>query len=109
MAFDEQLAERARTVLREHGGYAEKKMFGGLCFLINGNMVGGVLNDDLIVRMDNEEYDKALKTDHCRPMDLTGMPMTGIAMISSEGVANDNDLRHWLDLCLDFVESMPAK
>ena len=81
MAYDEYLAERIRKALKRRKGITEKKMFGGICLLLDGNMVGGVVNDDLMVRVGPDGYEDALKQPHARPMDFTGKPLKGMVYV----------------------------
>ena len=92
MAYDESLAQRVREILRGTKGVSEKKMFGGLCFLLNGNMLGGVLKNNLIVKYDKGEHEKVLAHKHVRPFDFSGRPMAGIAYVGPGGVKTKKDL-----------------
>ena len=107
MAYDEQLAERVRGRLLARDGYSERKMFGGICFMINGNMSCGVVNEDLMLRLNPELAADALKDPNVREMDFTGRPMKGMVYVSREGW--DADLHKWVDLAGDFAASLPAK
>ncbi|HVO68273.1 MAG TPA: TfoX/Sxy family protein [Syntrophales bacterium] len=109
MAYDEGLAQRVRELLEEKPGYAEKKMFGGLCFLLRGNMVCGIINEDLIVRVGVERYEASLKLPHTRKFDITGKPMKGWVMVSSQGYETDEDLFKWIQQGLHYVLSLPPK
>ena len=109
MAYDEGLATRVRDVLGDQPGLAEKKMFGGLAFLLHGNMACGVRGDDLIVRMAVEEADAALEEPGARPFDMTGRPMKGWLLVAPEGYAEDDDLRRWVDRGLAHAGSLPPK
>ena len=109
MAYDEGLATRVRDVLGDQPGLAEKKMFGGLAFLLHGNMACGVRGDDLIVRMAVEEADAALEEPGARPFDMTGRPMKGWLLVAPEGHAEDDDLRRWVDRGLAHAGSLPPK
>jgi hypothetical protein len=109
MAYDESLAARIRTVLAERNDIGEKKMFGGICFLMNGNMCCGVHKDSLIVRLSAEQAAVAVTRPHARVMDLTGRPMKGWLMVAPEGVARDGDLATWVGEAAAFVETLPAK
>ncbi len=97
MAYDEVLAERIRTALRGRDDVVEKKMFGGLTFMVAGRMACGVVHDDLMVRVGREGHDDAIAEPHVRPMDFTGKPMRGMAYVAPAGVATDDDLRRWVD------------
>jgi len=109
MAFNEALAERIRHRLARKKGIEEKKMFGGVGFLLNGNMLVGVWKDSLIVRLGAEEGDEALKEPHVKPFDITGKAMKGWAMVTPEGIEDDEQLKAWVQRALKFVGKMPAK
>jgi hypothetical protein len=109
MAYDEGLAERARRVFEEHPGYVEKRMFGGIAFMVHGNMAIGVLGDGLIVRVGPEDYERAVMEPHTRPFDLTGRPMRGWVVVVPEGYQSDEDLRAWVKQGLDFALTLPPK
>jgi len=109
MVYDEGLAERIREMLGNHPGLSEKKMFGGLCLLINGNMVCGVTNEDLMVRVGPEGYQEALAEIYSRPMDFTGKPLRGFVYVDPEGLEEDRDLKEWVDRGVAFAESLPPK
>jgi TfoX/Sxy family transcriptional regulator of competence genes len=108
VAYDETRAERVRGIL---GGTeaTEKRMFGGLAFLVGGNMCCGVHGDELIVRLEPERAQQALGEPHVRVFDLTGRPMKGWVLVASAGVAADDDLRRWVELGVEFAKSLPAK
>ncbi|HEY8691535.1 MAG TPA: TfoX/Sxy family protein [Chloroflexota bacterium] len=89
MAYDEALAGRLREALREHAPVDERKMFGGLTFMIAGHMCCGVVNSEMVVRLGPDEAARALVEPHTRPMDFTGRPMAGFIYVSAEGVADD--------------------
>ena len=109
MAFDEQLAGQVRAHLGKRPGLAEKKMFGGIAFLIRGNMCCGVHRDALIVRLDPAETDRALAEPHTRVFDLTGRPMKGWVLVESKGVATRAQLGKWVDRAAKYAGSLPAK
>jgi len=110
MAYDEKLAERIDEILKPKRGIDQKKMFGGLCFLHNGNMVCGVDNNgDLMVRVGPDQYQKALAKKYAREMDFTGKPLRGFIYVSSEGIRTRKSLESWLDLGLRFTKSLPRK
>jgi len=109
MAYDEGLAARVRDVLGDRPGLAEKKMFGGLAFLLHGNMACGVRGDDLMVRVAAEKADTALEEPGARPFDMTGRPMKGWLLVSPDGHATDQDLRRWVGRGLDHAGSLPPK
>ena len=109
MAFDEGLAERVRDQLHEQAGFSERRMFGGLCFLINGNMCCGIVKDTLMIRVGPTAYAELLKRTHAREMDFTGRSLKGMLYIDPPGIAEDADLSFWLKQCLDFAGSLPPK
>ncbi|MBT3368644.1 MAG: TfoX/Sxy family protein [Nitrospina sp.] len=109
MAYDEGLAQRVTELLEEKAGFNEKKMFGGICYLLNGNMACGVLNDDIIVRVGPEQYEGSLKLPHTREFDFTGRPMKGWVMVSQEGQESDEDLAVWVRKGVNFALSLPPK
>ena len=109
MAFDESLAARIRDILARRKGIEEKKMFGCVGFLLNGNVLVGVWKDSLIVRLGPEEGEKALKEPHVKPFDITGKPMRGWALIEKEGVADEDQLNDWIRRAMQFVAGMPSK
>jgi hypothetical protein len=109
MAYDDKLAGRVRTVMEEEGTHVEKKMFGGLCFLVGGNMAIGVNRDNLMVRVGPDAHEATLKLKHARPMDFTGRPMKGMVFVGPEGTATKKNLRAWVRRGLTFAGSLPAK
>ena len=106
MAYDQTLAERVRSALARHG-VVEKKMFGGLAFMLRGNMCCGVLRDDLIVRVGPQKFAQALSMPHARPMDITGRPMKGFVMVGPAGYGTDEALTQWITLGVDSAGSLP--
>ena len=109
MAFDETLAARIRDALARKRGVEEKKMFGCVCFLLNGNALAGVWKDRLIARLGPDEGEAALREPHVREFDITGRPMRNWVAVGPEGVQNDEQLADWIDLALKFVKALPAK
>ena len=109
MAFNEELALRIRQSLGNQTGVVERKMFGGLCFIVHGNMLGGVMGDEIIVRVGADGYEDALQLPHAREMDFTGRPMRGFVVVSSEGIACDSVLDQWVHRGLKFATSLPPK
>ena len=112
LAFGIGLGGRDRTiraVLEEEKGVGEKKMFGGVAFLVDGKMFVGIVKQDLMVRVGPERYRAALKRKHVRPMDFTGKPMEGYVYVAPEGVAEDDQLAEWVRLGAAFARSLPAK
>lgn len=109
MAFSEKLAERIRQQLNDEPGVVEKKMFGGLAFLVNGNMSCGVVGEDLMVRVGAEAYEAALAEPDAREMDFTGRPMKGMIYVSADGIRTARRLAFWVQMGLKFARSLPAK
>jgi TfoX/Sxy family transcriptional regulator of competence genes len=108
MAYDEQLAARVRILLKGQRTLVEKKMFGGLAYLSNSKMFAGILNKDLVVRVEPEGHEAALKEPHTRPMDFTGRPMKGYVYVGPSGTKTAAQLRKWLTKGLNFSASLPA-
>ncbi|MCI0353682.1 MAG: TfoX/Sxy family protein [Acidobacteria bacterium] len=109
MAFDDKLAERIRKRLGKRAGLAEKKMFGGIAFLLRGNMCCGVHGQDMIVRLNPEQTDKALSEPGTRLFDLTGRPMKGWILVEPTELATDAALGRWVGVATKYAESLPAK
>ena len=109
MAFSKVLAERIRQGLARKKGIEEKRMFGGIGFLLNGNMLVGVWKDSLIVRLGPDEGDEALKEPHVKEFDITGRPMRGWVLVEPEGVMGDDQLAGWIQRAVKFVGKLPAK
>ena len=109
MAFDEALADRIRDALAPRQEVSERRMFGGIAFMIAGNMACGVIGDDLMVRLGAEDAEKALAEPHVRPMDFTGKPMKTAIYVDPEGTADDAALAAWVEAGADFAASLPPK
>lgn len=109
MAYSEELAERIREVIDGRPGLVERKMFGGIAWMVNGNMACGVLGEDLIVRLDRDEADTVQAEEHVGPMEFTGRPMRGFVVIEAPAIADPAELGNWVDAGADFAESLPAK
>ena len=109
MAYDKGLAQRVREVMGELPGYEEKRMFGGVGYMLHGNMACGVNGDDLIVRVGPEGYERALGEEHTRPFDMTGRPMKGWVVVNPEGCEADEDLEGWVQQGVVFARSLPPK
>jgi TfoX/Sxy family transcriptional regulator of competence genes len=108
LVYNERLNDKIRT-LTKRKKLSEKKMFGGLTFLLNGNMCFGTLKDDLIIRVGPEHYKEALAMPHARPMYFTGRPTTGFVFVDSKGWSNDMTLKKWLDMGIGYASSLPKK
>jgi TfoX/Sxy family transcriptional regulator of competence genes len=109
MAYDETVAARLRAELGTLPGLTEKKMFGGICFLLGGNMVCGVIRDELIVRVGTAQYTASLAQPGARVFDFSGKPMAGWVMVAPAGYAAAEDLARWVELAVTFTGSLPAK
>jgi TfoX/Sxy family transcriptional regulator of competence genes len=109
MSYDKSIADRVRTALANRGDVIEKRMFGGLAFLVRGHMCCGVLGSDLVVRVGPASYPAALKEPHAREMDFTGRPLKGLVYVGKHGIGSDGSLRGWVDRALQFVVSLPRK
>jgi TfoX/Sxy family transcriptional regulator of competence genes len=109
MAFSEALAERIRQALARRKNVEEKKMFGGVGFLLNGNMLVGVWKDSLIARLGPDEGDEALWEPHVKEFDITGRPMKGWVLVEPEGVEDDDQLKGWIQRARKFVGKLPKK
>ena len=109
MAFDEGLGERVRALFGDAPDVTERRMFGGLAFMVAGNMACGIIGDDLLVRVGRADYDATLALPHARRMEFTGRPMRGFVVVDAEGVAEDDDLEAWVDRGVDVVRALPPK
>ena len=109
MAFDENLAARIRVALARKKNIEEKKMFGGVGFLLNGNMLVGVWKNSLIVRVGPDGYEDARLEAHVKEFDITGRPMKGWVLIEPQGVENDYLVKGWIERATKFVRKLPAK
>jgi hypothetical protein len=109
MAYDEVLAGRILGVLDQQPGLVEKKMFGGVAFLIQGNMACGVHKDMLMVRVGPDAYDETMKFPHTRPFDMTGRSMKGWVLVEPDGIASEKDLKEWVEAGLNFALTLPPK
>lgn len=109
MAFDERLAERVRDALDARPGLTERRMFGGIAFMLSGHMACGVLGDELLVRLAPADADAALAREGVRRFDLTGRPMRGWVLVGGDVVADDGELAFWVDEGAAHAASMPPK
>jgi TfoX/Sxy family transcriptional regulator of competence genes len=109
MAYDEQLAVRVRSALADTAGVAERRMFGGLCYLLRGNMCCGVVDDRLMVRVGPKAYASLLALPHVREMDFTGRPLTGMVYVGADGLRTARDLAAWIERGLAFARTLPRK
>jgi TfoX/Sxy family transcriptional regulator of competence genes len=109
MAFDEKTAARIREILLESGDVDERKMFGGLAFMVKGYMACGVIDDELVARLGPERAETALEKEHVRPMDFTGRPMKGYVFVGGPEIQAEAKLRKWVGATLEFVDSLPPR
>jgi TfoX/Sxy family transcriptional regulator of competence genes len=109
MAFNEVLAERIRRQIARRKNIKEKQMFGGVGFLLKGNMLVGVWKDSLIARLGPEEGNAAVKEPHVKAFDITGRPMKGWVLVAAEGVEDDEQLSDWIQRAWKYVGPLPAK
>ena len=106
--YDEALAERARIALGPVG-VSERKMFGGLCFMVNGNMACGIVKNELMVRVGKDAWEDTLALPNARPMDFTGKPLTGFVYVGVAGLKTDAGLKAWVERGAMHARSLPAK
>ena len=109
MAFSEALAERIRQQLARRRNVEERRMFGGVGFLLNGNLLVGVWKESLVVRLGKDEGEEALREPHVKEFDITGRPMRNWVLVEPEGVEDDDQLSAWVQRAMKFVRTLPAK
>ena len=109
MAYNEDLEKRIKSIVSDWQNTADKKMFGGVCYLLNGNMFCGVHKDFLILRLGQERAENALKLPHAQAFDITGKPMKGWVMSNADGYKSDHELKSWLAKAKKFVQTLPKK
>jgi TfoX/Sxy family transcriptional regulator of competence genes len=109
MAYSEQLVERIRDALDRRPGIVERKMFGGVAWMLDGNMACGVIGEDLLVRLAREDAAAAQAEEGVGPMEFTGSPMRGFVLVDGGAVAEDDELGRWVDAGADFAQSLPSK
>ena len=109
MAYDEELERRIKKIVSRWQGTDDKKMFGGVCHLINGNMFCGIYKDFLILRLGRERSEEALKLTYTRPFDITGKKMNGWVMLNADGYKSDDKLKSWLAEAKKFAQTLPKK
>ena len=109
MAYNEKLAERIRRQLSDRTDVVERKMFGGLAFMVRGHMCCGVVGDELMVRVGPEAYEATLKEKHAREMDFTGRPLRGMVYVAAPGITSAKQLGKWVERGLRFVLNLPEK
>jgi len=110
MAYDEKLNSRIREILKGKRGITEKNMFGGICFMNNGNMMCGAdLKNGLMVRVGPEQFDKIMKLKYSKKMDVTGVPMKGFVFVKEEGYRTKAMLEKWINRGMSFTKTLPKK
>lgn len=107
--YDEKLAERIRSMLGPVRGVSERKMFGGLAFMVNGNMACGIVKDELMVRVGPDRWEELLALPHARVMDFTGKPMRGMVYVGRKGIASDTGLADWVARGAAFAYTLSPK
>jgi len=109
MAYDETLAQRVRAALADQPALDEKKMFGGLTFMLHGNMCCGIIHDDLMVRVGPDQHAAALARPHARELDFTGRSMRGMVVVDAAGLQTEQELAEWVQRGVAFASTLPAK
>jgi TfoX/Sxy family transcriptional regulator of competence genes len=109
MAYDKQLAMQVRAALGGQESLTQREMFGGIGFMIAGNMACGVIADDLIIRVGPDDYDQALRQEGVKEFDMTGRPMRGWVLVTGTGMNTDAELSAWVQKGVTFARSLPAK
>ena len=111
MPYNHELADRVRDYLSQREEYLieEKKMFGGLAMMLNGNMCCGVVGEELMARVGPDRYEDCLKVEYVRQMDFTGKPLRGMVYIAAAGVSKEDELSIWIDLSEAFALTLPPK
>lgn len=109
MVYDENFAERVGNLLMTQRDFDEKKMFGGLTFMVNGHMSMGVMEKDFMLRIGKEKYQTALSKPNTREMDFTGKSMNGFIYISIDGLKDDKLLFEWIMMGLEYNSTLPSK
>lgn len=108
MAYHEKLADRTREIIsRTHKKVTEKKMFGGLCFMVNDKMCVGVEQERLMVRLDPARYDEVMQKEGCKPMDFTGKVMKGFVFVDIDALNTARKLEYWVGLALEYNKAAP--
>ena len=109
MAYNEKIADQTRELISlTHKNVVEKKMFGGLCFMVNNKMCVGVEKERLMVRFNPDKTDEVMEKEGCKPMDFTGKIMKGYAFVDAEVLDTKKKLKYWIDIALDFNKKAKA-
>ena len=109
MVYSEHLADRTRSALAATADLQERKMFGGLAFMVNGHMCCGIVGEELMVRVGPDLYESSLAQPHTRKMDFTGKPLKGMVYVGSEGIESEKQLGQWVQRCLAYISTLPPK
>ncbi|HEX5131073.1 MAG TPA: TfoX/Sxy family protein [Candidatus Krumholzibacteria bacterium] len=109
MTFNEITASRIRQAMQGTPGVTERNMFGGISFMLAGNMCCGVIEDNLVVRVGPGQYEDVLREPHARPMDFTGRPLTGFVYVERAGYETPAALIRWIERGVEFVRTLPGK
>lgn len=109
MAYNEKLAERITKLLKAQKGVVEKKMFGGICYMLRDKMITGIVEDKLMIRCMRGDYDILLKKPHAGEMTFTGKPMKGFLYVAPDGIKTDKHLQKWLNVGIEFAHKNPPK
>lgn len=109
MPYSEELAQRIRSAIASRADVEEKKMMGGLAFMINGKMSCGIIGDEIMIRVLPEKYESVLELPNAREMDFTGRVMKGFVYVGAEGLETEKELQKWLALALEFAEKGVVK
>jgi TfoX/Sxy family transcriptional regulator of competence genes len=109
MGYDLHLADRVRSILERAGEFSERRMFGGVAFMVNGHMCCGIVKTDLVLRLTPEQVPVSLHEAHTRPMDFTGKPLKSMIYVSTGGTDSDEALTGWVEAALKVARSLPAE
>lgn len=109
MAYDEGLAQRIEEYFNDRADFEVKKMFGGLCFMVNGHMCCGIVKDQLMARVGADQYEACLQKAFCKEMDFTGKAMKGMVYVDAQGISEEDELHGWIQTCEDLILTLPPK
>ena len=109
MAYDEKLAQRVRTLVASAKGVSERQQFGGVAFMIRGNVASGIIGNELLVRVGPDKHDQAMKIKDAKPFSLTGRPSRGWVLVRPAGLKSAANLKKWVQMGVDFAKTLPAK
>ncbi len=109
MAYNDLLAARIENILSDIPDVVRKKMFGGIAFMVKDHMCVGVIDDMLMARVGPEQYENCLIKEFAQEMTFTGKPLTGMVYVKKDGITSESELKSWISICLDFVNTLPPK